>query len=281
MAAYAAAKRRLFTWDGLRTAVVNLEDELGRRIAAETGARNVLGYCIGAGDADVRAEDLVATAAGQRFDLVFPGGRACVETALLGRYNVANLLAVAAVLLDAGVDVAEAADRLSALTPPPGRMERIGGNGEPLVVVDYAHTPDALENVLVATRTVAGERRGRLWVVFGCGGDRDPGKRLQMGEVAIRLADHVIVTSDNPRSEDPRAIIAQILAGAQGAEAETDRGVAIRRAVGAADARDVIVLAGKGHEAYQEALGVRTPFSDLEQARVALQQRRPAQREVA
>jgi UDP-N-acetylmuramoyl-L-alanyl-D-glutamate--2,6-diaminopimelate ligase len=281
MAAYAAAKARLFAWGGLRTAVVNLDDELGRRLAVETGAHKVVGYCIGAGDATVRAENLVATPAGQRFDLVFPDGHAAVETGLLGRYNVANLLAVAAVLHDAGIGVAEAAGRLSALTPPPGRMERIGGSGEPLVVVDYAHTPDALENVLVATRTVASERRGNLWVVFGCGGDRDPGKRPQMGEVASRLADRVIVTSDNPRSEDPQAIIAQILAGAQGAEAEADRAVAIRRAVGAADARDVIVLAGKGHEAYQESLGVRTPFSDLEQARAALRQRLPAQREVA
>ena len=280
MEAYATAKEKLFAWPGLRTAIVNLDDALGRRLSAETTASSVLGYGIGGAGA-VRAEQLVATPLGQRFHLVLPDGGANVDTALLGRYNISNLLAVAAVLHDAGVGVAEVARRLSGLTPPAGRMERLGGVGEPLVVVDYAHTPDALENILVTLRGVAGARGGRLCVVFGCGGDRDKGKRPQMGEVAARLADQVLLTSDNPRSEDPARIIAEIKAGAAQAESEVDRTLAIRRAIASAADADVVLLAGKGHEAYQESAGVRMPFSDLEQARNALDLRRQGKREVA
>ena len=280
MEAYATAKEKLFAWPGLRTAIVNLDDALGRRLSAETTASSVLGYGIGGAGA-VRAEQLVATPLGQRFHLVLPDGGANVNTALLGRYNISNLLAVAAVLHDAGVGVAEVARRLAGLTPPAGRMERLGGVGEPLVVVDYAHTPDALENILVTLRGVAGARGGRLCVVFGCGGDRDKGKRPQMGEVAARLADQVLLTSDNPRSEDPARIIAEIKAGAAQAESEVDRTLAIRRAIASAADADVVLLAGKGHEAYQESAGVRMPFSDLEQARNALDLRRQGKREVA
>jgi len=280
MEAYATAKEKLFAWPGLRTAIVNLDDALGRRLSAETTASSVLGYGIGGAGA-VRAEQLVATPLGQRFHLVLPDGGANVDTALLGRYNISNLLAVAAVLHDAGVGVAEVARRLAGLTPPAGRMERLGGVGEPLVVVDYAHTPDALENILVTLRGVAGARGGRLCVVFGCGGDRDKGKRPQMGEVAARLADQVLLTSDNPRSEDPARIIAEIKAGAAQAESEVDRTLAIRRAIASAADADVVLLAGKGHEAYQESAGVRMPFSDLEQARNALDLHRQGKREVA
>jgi UDP-N-acetylmuramoyl-L-alanyl-D-glutamate--2,6-diaminopimelate ligase len=280
MEAYATAKEKLFAWPGLRTAIVNLDDALGRRLSGETTASSVLGYGIGGAGA-VRAEQLVATPLGQRFRLVLPDGGANVDTALLGRYNISNLLAVAAVLHDAGVGVAEVARRLAGLTPPAGRMERLGGVGEPLVVVDYAHTPDALENILVTLRGVAGARGGRLCVVFGCGGDRDKGKRPQMGEVAARLADQVLLTSDNPRSEDPARIIAEIKAGAAQAESEVDRTLAIRRAIASAADADVVLLAGKGHEAYQESAGVRMPFSDFEQARNALDLRRQGKREVA
>ncbi len=280
MEAYAAAKQKLFTWPGLRTAIINLDDERGRKLVRETSARTVLGYAIGA-VGSVRAERLVETPQGQRFSLVLPDGRADVETALLGRYNISNLLAVAAVLHDAGVEVAEVARRLAELTPPAGRMERLGGIGEPLVVVDYAHTPDALENVLITLRDVAAARSGRLCVVFGCGGDRDKGKRPQMGEVAARLADQVLLTSDNPRSEDPARIIAEIKSGVAQAESEVDRTLAIRRAIAGAGANDVVLLAGKGHESYQETAGVRTPFSDVEQARAALDLRRHSLREVA
>ncbi|MGE5490516.1 MAG: UDP-N-acetylmuramoyl-L-alanyl-D-glutamate--2,6-diaminopimelate ligase [Actinomycetota bacterium] len=274
MEAYAAAKVKLFTWPRLRTAVINLDDDLGREILAKTTASKVLPYTIGDGHHDIpgviRAENLVATPEGQRFTLVAPNGRAVVETRVVGRYNVSNLLAVAGVLVDAGVSAAEAARCLARLQPPPGRMERVGGEGEPLVVVDYAHTPDALENALKALRDLATAREGKLVAVFGCGGDRDRGKRPLMGEVATRLADKVVLTSDNPRREDPAAILADIVPGAPGAEVIRDRAEAIRRALLEADSRDVVLLAGKGHEPYQEVNGVRTPFSDLEQARDAL-----------
>ena len=284
MEAYAAAKRRLFVWPGLRTAIINADDELGRKLMRETTARSVLGYGIGdqatAGVA-VRAEDPVATPGGQRFVLVLPGGRAEVHTCLLGRYNIANLLAAAAVLHDAGAEVGEVARRLSALTPPAGRMERLGGAGEPLIVVDYAHGPDALENVLRALRGVAQARNGSLCVVFGCGGERDRGKRPQMGEVAARLADRVVLTSDNPRGEDPARIIADIQAGMPPVESVVDRAVAIRRAIAGAGVNDIVLLAGKGHEPYQEVAGIRTPFSDVDQARAALALRRECPRVVA
>jgi UDP-N-acetylmuramoyl-L-alanyl-D-glutamate--2,6-diaminopimelate ligase len=280
MESYAAAKARLFAWPGLRTAIINADDALGRQLLATTRAHSVLAYGI-AGDAAVRAECLADTAHGQRFTLVLPDGGGAVETALLGRYNVSNLLAVAAVLHDAGLAAGDVAARLAALHPPAGRMERIGGVGEPLVVVDYAHTPDALENVLLTLRPLAANRGGRLCVVFGCGGDRDKGKRAQMGEVAGRLADRVLLTSDNPRSEDPLRIIDDIRAGLAQAECEVERATAIERAIGAAAAGDVVLLAGKGHEAYQESAGVRRPFSDFDQARAALARRRSSLREVA
>ena len=284
MDAYAASKARLFAWPGLRTAIINLDDPFCRRLARDTSARSVLGYAIG-GEGAVRAEQVVDTPLGQRFTLVLPDGSATVDTPLLGRYNISNLLAVAAVLHDAGVGVDEAARRLASLTAPAGRMERLGGNGEPLVVVDYAHTPDALESVLAALRPVAVARGGRLGVIFGCGGDRDKGKRPQMGAVAARLADYVVLTSDNPRSEEPETIIAEIRAGipvgSAQAESEPARAVAIARAIADAAAGDVVVLAGKGHESYQETAGRRIDFSDVEQAQTALDQRRRALREVA
>ena len=283
MEAYAAAKKKLFGWPRLRTAIVNLDDEFGCQLMRETTALRVLGYAIGEPHRDfpalIRAENLHDTPFGQRFSLFLPNGRATVDTSLVGRYNISNLLAVAGVLHDAGMPAADVAYRLSELTPPPGRMERVGGNGEPLVVVDYAHTPDALENALGALRPVASARGGRLWVVFGCGGDRDHGKRPQMGAVAERLADRVLVTSDNPRSEVPQAIIKEIVAGMTQAEIEVERAVAIGRAVVEADAGDVILLAGKGHEPYQEIAGVRYQFSDVEHASAALASRRPETRE--
>ena len=274
---YAAAKEKLFTWPRLRTAIINLDDEFGLKLARATTAQRVLGYAIGEPRRDipalVRAEHLVDTPSGQRFSLVLPNGRGTVDSGLVGRYNVANLLAIAAVLHDAGVPVADIVGRLSELTPPPGRMERLGGNGEPLVVVDFSHTPDALDNALTALRDVATSRGGQLWVVFGCGGDRDKGKRPLMGRLAEQKADRALVTSDNPRSEAPQAIIDDILAGMSRAEVEAERAVAIARAIKEAEARDVILLAGKGHETYQDIAGVRYPFSDVEQAQAALLRR--------
>ena len=278
MEAYAAAKEKLFQWPRLRTAVINLDDPLGLKMARETTANRILGYAIGPARRDfpalVRAEDLVQTPFGQRFTLILPNGRSTVDTGLVGEYNVSNLLAIAAVLHDTAMPAFEIARRLLEVTPPPGRMERLGGAGEPLVVVDYAHTPDALENALRALRPTANARDGKLRVVFGCGGDRDPGKRPQMGALAERLADYVLVTSDNPRSESPQAIIDQIVAGMSRPEVEIDRAAAIRRCIAEASVSDVILLAGKGHEPYQEIAGVRYPFSDIDQAQAALAARR-------
>lgn len=281
MEAYAAAKEKLFQWPRLRTAIVNLDDEMGVKLMRESSAMRLIGYSLEAPRRDfpalVRAENLVDTPFGQRFEVVLPNGRGMVDTALLGRYNVANLLATAAVLHDAGVMPSEIARRLSELTPPAGRMERLGGLDEPLVVVDYAHTPDALENALSALRPLAASRGGKLQVVFGCGGNRDKGKRPQMGAVAERGADRVMVTSDNPRNEAPQLIIDAVLSGMVHAEVEIDRAAAIERAVTEAAACDVILLAGKGHESYQEIAGERLPFSDHAHAEAALCRRREIQ----
>jgi UDP-N-acetylmuramoyl-L-alanyl-D-glutamate--2,6-diaminopimelate ligase len=194
-----------------------------------------------------------------------------VEASVLGHFNVSNLLAVIGALLAQGFALPAVLDAVRHLQPVPGRLQRLGGNGAPLVVIDYAHTPDALEKALAALRpTVAAGHR--LVCVFGCGGDRDPGKRPLMGEVAARLADHVVVTSDNPRGEDPHAILEQVVGGMPrgGAEVIEDRQVAIFSAIHHAQPGDVVLLAGKGHETYQEIRGVRHPFSDSEVAAAAL-----------
>ena len=278
MEAYAEAKARLFRWPRLRLAVINLDDPFGAKLAARTTASKVLCYtqrdCPDERPGVIRAEAIEETLSGMRFRLCTPNGRAMVETGLLGRYNISNLLAVAAVLVDAGLTPAETAERLAGLMPPPGRLEKVGGHNEPLIAVDYAHTPDALENALKALRGLADTRGAGLTVIFGCGGDRDRGKRPLMGEIAVRLADRVVLTSDNPRSEQPEAILDEIRRGAPDASVIVDRGEAIRRTVLAAHPAEVILLAGKGHEPYQEIAGVRRPFSDVEEARAALDARK-------
>jgi UDP-N-acetylmuramyl-tripeptide synthetase len=274
MERYAEAKAKLFTWPRLRLAVVNLDDPFGCELAERSTASKVLGYTqsdVPSGHQGViRAEDVEETISGLRFRLCAPNGRALIETELLGRYNVSNLLAVAAVLIDAGLTPKEVADRFEDMSSPSGRLEKIGGHNEPLIVVDYAHTPDALENALRALRAVAKVRGAGLTVVFGCGGDRDRGKRPMMGEIAVQLADRVVLTSDNPRSEDPVAILNDIRVGAPVAEVVVDRAEAIRWTILAAHPADVILLAGKGHEPYQEICGLRRPFSDIAEARSAL-----------
>jgi len=282
MAAYGAAKERLFAWPELNEAVINLDDPFGRELLAQTTASLRIGYTLEgrqAPEADwlLSAENLRHGAEGLAFTLIAPQGRVEVETGLVGRYNVANLLAVAGALLALGLPLETVGQRLCRLTPPAGRMQRFGGKGLPLVVVDYAHSPDALENALTALREVAQARGGRLHCVFGCGGDRDKGKRPLMGSVAARLADEVLLTSDNPRSEDPLAILAEIRAGAPEAALEAEREVAVAHAVLRANVADVVLVAGKGHEPYQEIMGaaglVRRPYSDIEAVARALQQR--------
>ena len=285
MADYGAAKARLFAAPGLESAVLNLDDEFGRTLCAGLAGRGLrrLGYTLGpadrlAGLAEeiLAAEDLRITGGGIRFTARCGESRARVEARLHGRFNAANLLAVLGALLASGFPLPEAAAALAQLTPPPGRMQAVSeGRDEPLVVVDYAHSPDALEQTLATLREVAVARGGRLICLFGCGGQRDAGKRPLMGAVAERLADRVLLANDNPRAEDPQAIIDDILQGMKSApRVEPDRAAAIRLAVLTAAARDVVLLAGKGHESYQELGCTRLPFSDLEQAQRALSARR-------
>ncbi len=271
MAAYGAAKAQLFDWPGLVHAVLNLDDPFGRELAEKLrGHVPTLGYTLGdASGTDVvlRATELAESGAGLSFTL--DGIR--FDAPVVGRFNASNLLAVIGALLAGDETLEDIAGVLRHIVPPAGRMQPVGGENAPLVVVDYAHSPDALEQVLTTLRNTATARDGQLLCVFGCGGDRDAGKRPQMGAIAERLADAVVVTSDNPRGEDPQAIIAAILAGMQSRPAvEPDRAAAIAATVAAADACDVVLLAGKGHEPYQEIAGVRHPFSDLDCAKSAL-----------
>jgi UDP-N-acetylmuramoyl-L-alanyl-D-glutamate--2,6-diaminopimelate ligase len=219
--------------------------------------------------ADVGAGAVVTSAEGLAFELRTPWGGHAIRSALLGRFNVANLLAVVACLGALDEPFARIVEAVEALTPVNGRMNRIGGDGRhPLVVVDYAHTPDALEQALTALRAHCA---GRLVCVFGCGGERDAGKRPQMGAIAERLADVAIVTDDNPRGEDGDAIVAQIRAGMQRpAAVERDRAAAIGMAIAQAGPDDVVLIAGKGHETYQEGAAGKHPFDDLAVARAAL-----------
>ncbi len=277
MQAYGAAKEELFMTPGLKAAVLNLDDALGCKIAHDLASRGVqvTGYTLRGAAADgvdvlLAAEGIAATPRGLRFTAVTPQGRVGIQAPVVGEFNVANLLAVLGTLLASGVPLDQAGAVLRRLTSPPGRMQVLGGDGQPLAVIDYAHTPDALEKALAALRETAAMRGGRLVCVFGCGGNRDPGKRPLMGEVAVRRADAVILTSDNPREEDPQAILADIARGAPGTRTIADRSEAIRTALAAADARDVVLIAGKGHETYQEIAGRRLPFSDVDCAAAAL-----------
>jgi UDP-N-acetylmuramoyl-L-alanyl-D-glutamate--2,6-diaminopimelate ligase len=280
MRRYRAAKARLFAWETLRHAVVNLDDDFGAALARRIRrpGLKVIGYGFNAKrGARVAASNLVTGSRGVSFDVRTPWGSAHVVSPALGRHNAYNLLGTLAVLLASGVALRKAVAALSQLKPVPGRMQALGGGAKPVVVVDYAHTPDALKQVLTTLRELLEPRTTshgpRLTCVFGCGGNRDHGKRPQMGRVAAGFADRVVVTSDNPRNESPRAIIDDIVAGARGVQdivIEADRRKAIRRAVGAARRGDIVLLAGKGHEAYQEIRGTRRPFSDAAVAREAL-----------
>ncbi|WP_202839001.1 UDP-N-acetylmuramoyl-L-alanyl-D-glutamate--2,6-diaminopimelate ligase [Luteimonas saliphila] len=272
MERYGAAKAKLFATPGLRAAVVNLDDAWGRRVHAALPAslRAVGTSARGADDAQVRAGNVSPDADGIGFDLHLGGGTHRVASPLLGRFNVDNLLVVAGVLHALDHDAAAIAGVLGRLQPIPGRMNRFGGGDRPLVVVDYSHKPDPLEQALQSLR---GHLRGRLLCVFGCGGERDTGKRPQMAAIAERLADEVVVTDDNPRGEDGDAIIAGIMAGFAHPErvvVQRDRRAAILGAIGRAQAGDIVLVAGKGHETYQEIAGVKHSFDDSVVAREAL-----------
>ena len=288
MASYEAAKSMLFDWPGLQSAVLNLDDAMGLRLLARLKSQSpdglaLYGYTLqdGAARPDLdgvvmlRASALRSRPAGLEFHLACGSVTAQVKTRLVGRFNISNALGVMAVLLAKGVPLRAAIDAIEALTPAPGRMQQVGGSDGPMVVIDYAHTPDALEKTLLALRPMAQERNGKLWCVFGCGGERDRGKRAAMGALS-QLADHVLVTSDNPRFEEPLHIIEQIVAGMDlqhpGCTLQTvpDRAAAILAAIKHAARSDVILLAGKGHEPSMEIKGKKLPFSDADHAALAL-----------
>ena len=292
MDSYELAKRKLFAWPGLKTAVLNLDDPAGLRLVQylqsipNDGAAapvSLVGYTLrdAAAQPDIdgvamlRASSIRSRHSGTEYHLASPHGGAQVKTRLVGHFNISNTLAVLGVLFAKGAPLKSAVDAIEALHSAPGRMQQVGGQEAPMVVIDYAHTPDALAKTLEALHQVAQERGGQLWCVFGCGGDRDPGKRGQMGKIA-QIAEHVLVTSDNPRSEEPGAIIAQIIAGMDAAhpnstmQAIENRASAILSAVKHAAKVDVILLAGKGHEAFQEIRGRKLPFSDADHAALAL-----------
>ena len=274
MASYLAAKTRLFTRPELAAAVINLDDPAAASLvqALAPGVRLIGTSAAGQPSATVAAQALVTDASGLRFELLIDGQILPVQSALLGRFNVANLLTVAGILLALEWTPARIATALCQLVPVPGRMSRLGGEaGRPLVVVDYAHSPDALDK---AISTLREHGRGQLWLVFGCGGERDRGKRAEMAELAERGAERVIVTDDNPRNEDGEAIVRDILAGFTEADrvlVERDRRSAIRKAVGLAAAEDTVLIAGKGHERWQEVGASKFPFDDLAEARAALE----------
>ena len=292
MESYAAAKRRFLHWPTLSHAVLNLDDEFGRRTAAELVHRGSRVTGFGTREehvamhglaASLCAEDITHHGAGLRFRIrcrrTEPGKAPTVEdavvtTALVGDFNVANLLGVAGVLLACELPLAFVAEALSGLRPPPGRMQFVdAGDAAPLVVVDYAHTPDAIAKALHALRPLAQVRSGQLRIVFGAGGDRDRGKRPLMGAAASRGADAVVLTSDNPRAEDPARILDEIAVGVVPGTPlwrDVDRAAAIEAAIRDAQPCDVILIAGKGHEDYQEIGGRRLPFSDFETASAAL-----------
>jgi UDP-N-acetylmuramoyl-L-alanyl-D-glutamate--2,6-diaminopimelate ligase len=269
MQAYGEAKAKLFEARGVKHRIINADDDFGRELARRYPDSITYATASRQPQPAYRASNIALSDAGVRFHVDSEWGSGEVRAGVLGAFNVSNLLAVLATLVAAGLSFDDALAAIATLAPVPGRLEKVGGGSMPLVVVDYAHTPDALEKALEALRPAVAAGH-RLFCVFGCGGDRDPGKRPLMGAAAARLADHVVVTSDNPRSEEPAAIIQQVMAGAHGAEAIEDRQVAIFTAVHHATPGDVVLVAGKGHETYQEIAGVRHPFDDREVARAAL-----------
>ena len=276
MDAYWQAKAQLFDWPGLRVAVVNVDDAQGRALAQTLAPRCALDvWTVGLQHpARLMAVDIAHTAQGMAFTVVEGQQRQPMQTALIGQYNISNLLGVLATLRGQGHSLAQAVAACASLQPVPGRMQQIAVVGQPLVAIDYAHTPDALVQALAALRPLAQARGGRLCCVFGCGGNRDARKRPLMGAAAEQGADQVLVTSDNPRLEDPQAIVADILAGMRPQTPyELDRAAAIAQAIAQADARDVVLLAGKGHEDYQDAQGHKRPFSDCHEAARAVQAR--------
>ena len=275
---YAAAKSKLFSWAGLKRAIINIDDPVGERFAREfSGRYQIYTYSLMnktlAGCKPVLASRIHLNGRDMSAKISSPWGEGSLKANLLGKFNLSNLLAVLTTLCASGVSLDDALQYLHGVKNVTGRMQAFGGGKLPLVVVDYAHTPDALEQALNALRE---HTRGKLWCVFGCGGNRDHGKRPMMGQVAEHYSDQIVITSDNPRDEDPQSIINDIKAGLLcdwAAETELDRGSAIAHAIDCAQAGDVVLIAGKGHEDYQLVGDQRLGFSDREVAEAAVRKK--------
>ena len=275
MPAYWQAKLALFDWPGIQAAVINLDDLRGEELVQHCAARGTQVWTVSLLRTDARlwAQTIEYSDTGMRITVCEGAQKATLECPLVGEYNVSNLLGVVATLRSLDIDLSTVCQAVSRCTAVPGRMECVTLPGAPMVAVDYAHTPDALDKVLAALRPMVQARGGQLWCVFGCGGDRDASKRPLMAQAAERGASKVLVTSDNPRTEVPDSIIAQIVAGLASplrAQVESNRALAIAKVVQQAGAQDVIVIAGKGHEDYQDIAGVKHAFSDMAHARAAL-----------
>ena len=282
MPAYEAAKAALFAWPGLKGVSINRDDEAGQRLLARVqGLQHIISYSmLGDEQAQLRATQVQTQANGMSFEVHFSHQSRVVQLGVIGEYNVANWLACCGGLLAAGFEFNAVVNALAQVRAADGRLQSLGGQGEPLIVVDYAHTPDALEKVLKALKAVAQARGGELICVVGCGGNRDPGKRPQMAQVSVEYATYSIFTSDNPRYEDPQQILQQMLAGVastRNVQTVPDRRQAIYMAVRQAREQDVILLAGKGHERSQEVAGEKQYFYDPDEAQQALLLRRQAE----
>lgn len=276
MEAYWQAKAQLFEWPQLQAACVNLDDTQGLALLDRLAGKPLDIWTFATErEARIVAKNISITAQGLAFEVVEGTESHHLQTSLVGRYNVSNLLGVITAMRSLGISLALSVKACEAITPVLGRLEAVSGSAQPLTLIDYAHTPDALEKALIALREVATARDGRLWCVFGCGGNRDASKRPVMGAMAKRFADKVVLTSDNPRNESANAIVSQILLGmgvgeSEGVQVQVDRGLAIAETIAQTRKNDVIVIAGKGHEDYQEIAGVKSPFSDQAHARAAL-----------
>ena len=279
MQAYWQAKAALFAWPGLRSAVINVDDDKGRDLSLKLKGTGIDVWTVAIQEpARLQAQGVVQQADAMSFVVVEGADSQAVVTRAIGLYNVSNLLGVMGALRALGVPLADAANVCSELPAVPGRMNTLSHAGKPLVVVDYAHTPDAIEKVLLALQRVAKNRGGQLWCVFGCGGDRDATKRPLMAATAQKNSDKVVVTSDNPRSENPASIISQILLGLTHSESvhvQADRALAIAQTLASAQPEDVVLLAGKGHENYQEVMGTQHSFDDMHYAQAGLDLRQP------
>lgn len=264
---YFATKKQLFYWDGLQHALINIDDSYGKQLISELKKNNskvtITSYGL-AKNADIRIANITCSLAGIQLDLISPWGKINIKNTLLGMFNALNLAATFGALCHLGYTSDKVASALNQVQVVKGRMEAIRYPNQPVVIVDYAHTPDALQNVLISLKNLINLENGKIWCVFGCGGDRDKGKRALMGQISNQYADYSIITNDNPRSEDPTNIIQDILPVDNAILIELDRSKAIAYAIHTASVADIILIAGKGHETYQEIAGVRYHCDDGE-----------------